>query len=196
VESHFAVLGEGAMVLSTPSRPACPVESEGYRGFETWMDCSATMADDSDPEHQNFESSSTGYPATGMVPSSVGQKPSLAFTPDTPTTAPADQHERPVPDAKRLAAGAVLLGPDGSPMAGQILHFTLQRYVDVPGVSIYWSNEWQVEAVTDQQGLARAALPLSGWSNYPEGPWRINVSFDGGPGLYPRHTASPLTAAA
>ena len=190
LNSQFAVLGTDATVRSSPSRPACPAGSEGYRGFGTWIDCPSPAGASSDPDHQNFE---WGGPqnkrvATGAVPSATGAKPSLAFTPDTPTTAPVDNQQKPAPGAKRLAVGALLRDPAGNPLASEIVHFTLQEFVGT-----FWVNEWQVDSVTGSDGIARASLPLSGWSNLDGDPWRIVASFDGGPGLYPRHVASPLT---
>jgi hypothetical protein len=87
---------------------------------------------------------------------------------------------------------AALVDPASGPLQGETIHFTLQsaRNDDTLGG---WGSRWTVDAETGSDGVARALLPTEG---YPAEGTRLRVlaTFDGGPDLWPRHAAVPVTS--
>jgi hypothetical protein len=115
-------------------------------------------------------------------------------------------------DRPRIEAGAALTGPNGSPLADAVVHFTFQYLLTAahpaPQVTLnYPFNLWRADAVTGTDGIARAVLPVWGikaiqeayqstislWGTPSELHFRVFATYDGGPGLYPQHAELPLT---
>ena len=192
--ARFILLGSNPSVESSPARPACPapMETQGYRGYQTWVDCPLVPreVDEGNPEYEPYDSSFPNRASMGYVPnSSAASRPSLTMTADTPTSARVDSNEDPTPTAVKIPVGARLLDPSGAPLAGETIHFVL-HFLDYD----YWQIHQQIDAVTDEDGVARAMLPALNTYLQPAGPWKIGAIYDGKPGvLYPRHIASPLT---
>ena len=63
-----------------------------------------------------------------------------------------------------------------------------------------WLTTWEVDAVTDADGVARAVLPiddLSAWGfHYADYDFRLLATFDGAAALYPVHTAKAFQLSA
>ncbi|MGH2710260.1 MAG: hypothetical protein ACRDH9_03530 [Actinomycetota bacterium] len=189
-EGVLAALGESPVIVSHPSRPVCEL-SPGYRGFGTWQECQFGTSDDPGYQAVDGESNFSGGQANGAT----GLAPSLRFTADTPSEASLDDHEA-GPKVARVPVGAVLLSPQGEPLAGRVVHFDLQSSQGgLDPVKFGWANLWQVDAVTDAYGVARAAVPLlqtASLHSFGYQTWRILATFDGEAGLYPRHVAQTL----
>ncbi len=185
--STFAVLGTSPVITSSPSRPACPGALGAYRGFGRWTECPVGFREDH-PQHQSFDIPRLGTPSNGTATGASGSPISISITPDTPASAAADPNEAPTPDGLRIPVGARVVDASGTPLAGETVHFGLQIDFDD-----CWPVVWQVDAVTDDDGVARARLPLLKTGLQPQGPWRVAATFDGGPGRYPAHTAVPIT---
>jgi hypothetical protein len=94
-------------------------------------------------------------------------------------------------------------------MPGATLHFDLQYgFASDPTTTgmvpfTLWYNFAQVDAITNQNGVATALLPVD--LGYPLGltsvdpttnPVQILATFDGAAGILPRHAASPLQVSA
>jgi hypothetical protein len=130
-----------------------------------------------------------------LAPGASGRAGTLAFTADTPGTAPADHQAVFSPTAARLPVGARVLDPDGLPVAGAEVHFVLESgFPAVPGAFVGWSRLWQVEGVTGADGVARASLPLwaTGALAADGTTFRLAVVHDGATGSYPLKTLKPL----
>jgi len=192
MEARFLVLGTNPSVHSSPSRPACP--GSMYRGYQTWADCPVPPGGtaEGDPDHEAYDPPSEIRASVGHVPNApFAARPSLTLTPDTAQTAPVDYNDDPTPSVVRIPAGASLLDASGAPLAGERIHFALQLWVEEGG---YWRIHEQIEALTDEHGIARALVPALGTHGGEVYPWRISATYDGRPGIfYPRHVASPLT---
>ena len=195
----FAALGSAPVITSSPSQGVCAA-STGPRGFGSWAECAVQGAD---PDRQFFDTPAqvvTQAPdsqrlAFGTAPEASGASPGLAMTPDTPAVAPAGAW---------LVPGVRLTDPQGAPISGATIRFDLQFALTggVQGLERSWFNGWEIEGVTDADGIARGGLPLDIATldeitgDFPNN-WmfRIMASFDGAPGLHPRRVAQSLQVA-
>jgi hypothetical protein len=188
-------LGDEPTIVASPSTPVCPT-STGLHGFGSWSEC-ILSGDDAENEHFG-DFPVFIHDSRGAAPLARGRAPTLAVTEDTPAE---------VGEGERLVAGARLLDPSGEPIAGGTIHFDLQAgcwalgFCDlVPDTSsatgLSWANLWVATGVTGADGVARVRLPttLGDFSRF-QPPWRYRVlaTFDGGPGMYPRHAGKAVT---
>lgn len=100
--------------------------------------------------------------------------------------------------------GGHALAKVGVAVAGAVVHLTLQRgchlhcALGAPSQSLgrYWMNVWEIDGVTDADGVARAALPLrllpTEWRPHLGEVFRVLSTYDGGPGTHPQHAGLPL----
>ncbi|MDQ3991804.1 MAG: hypothetical protein M3245_05790, partial [Actinomycetota bacterium] len=194
----FAALGQDPVVLSSPSQGVCAA-STGPRGFGAWSECPVQGGSDRQvfdvPAQNETKGPHARHWTGGSAPRAAGAPPALMVG-VTEGEAPGDD---------RIDATATLRSPEGSPMAGRRIRFNLQLAIDggPQGMEPSWFSGWEVEAVTDEAGIARATVPADLQALYElmspsfPGPseWRLRLlaSFDGAQGLHPRHTAHPLT---
>ena len=190
----FHAGGANPTVVSAPSAPVC---GSGSRGFGAWRGCpyagaaSAAAA----PGQEWFDSQANAHvyssntPA-GWAPFASGTFADLQVLPGSPAGA---RDGGTVPVAARLHA------PSGAPMPDTALVFSLQAQpCNLPGA---WLNMWETEAVTDAEGVARAALPSATQTPRPPShysqpcaeAYRIHVTFNGAAGLYPARVSQPVT---
>lgn len=179
----FVADGTDPQIFSSPSQVVCP-QSSAARGFGTWGECG--LMDAGGANHEPIDLYRHAY---GRAANASGQAPALAFTSDTPKNASAGPGW--------VSAAVRLVDPDGNPVAGATIHFDLQD--TIPSQSTSWVTNWEVDAVTGADGVARAQVPLDGSDQgiqaYPDIVWRLFATYDGAPGLYPKHAASLLTLA-
>jgi hypothetical protein len=191
----FEALGQSPMLSLSPRRGVCPQSPP--RGFGGWVDC-AVFGDD--PDHQPIDYRAV-TPAAGFAPFSTGQPTALAFTGDTSSGTAVGHRVFGDDDGATVAVGATLTGPDGKPLAGRLVHFDLQALLKAEDVFYKaWFTTWEVDAVTDADGVARAVLPiddLSAWGfTYADYDYRLLATFDGAAALYPVHTAKAFQLSA
>jgi len=95
-----------------------------------------------------------------------------------------------------------LLSPTGKPIGGAKVHVDLQYgyVVDPTGSTplIQWYDFSQAEAVTGGDGRATASLPIDlGYLGITSidstKAVQILATYDGAPGVYPRHASTPVT---
>jgi hypothetical protein len=130
----------------------------------------------------------------GEARGATGASPTIEFV-DTATS---------VAKGARLPISVRLRGPGGAPISGATLHLTLQdgcwpvcaltpQALQI-AAGTYWTNVWEVAVVTDDQGVARASLPVVvGPPFSPDQTYRVLATYDGSDGIYPRHVAHPIT---
>lgn len=191
----FVAAGQDPRIFSSPARGVCP-GSPSPRGYGIWVDCALFG---SDPDHQPHDGKAV-IPAEGVAPAASGLPASVAFLPETPSTGTLGSRLS-GQQGSRISVGARLVGPGGDPLEGKVVHFDLEGLLKA-GDLFYdaWYTMWEVHAVTDEDGVARASLPLEDmtlWGvaldNYD---FRLLATFDGEPGrpgLYPTHAAAPFT---
>jgi hypothetical protein len=184
----FVAAGESPVIVSQPSQGIC-AGSPGYRGYGYWSE-TAPGCDvaDADPDRQVSDTAVAGH---GTAPGAVGAAPMLSISGDTPGEAtasfvgPLEDYDSRDP---RLPVGAVLTAPSGDAIPGATVHFTLQFFGGTR-----WRNQYRVDAVTADDGVARARLPLAFNAQAQDYRWRILATYGGAPGLYPRHVAKAIT---
>jgi hypothetical protein len=183
----FVATGESPVIVSQPSQGIC-AGSPGYRGYGSWSE-TAPGCDvaDADPDHQVSDTAVAGH---GEALRAVGAAPALVITGDTPAAATAsfvgsleDYEQR---DA-RLPVGAALTAPGGEAIPAAPVHFMLQFFGGTR-----WRNQYRMDAVTGDDGVARARLPLAFNAQAQDYQWRVLATFDGAQGLYPRHVAKAV----
>jgi hypothetical protein len=196
----FVAAGQGPVISASPANGVCAA-SPFLHGGPLWTDCTTYIPPGTDPDRVGYDflggNGNPGY-GTGFAPMIVG----------TPVDIVASAPLGDVPDDSAAPVSATL-SSGGSPLAGAPVHFDLQLGIPIPrglgagdGTVIQWLNISQSEGVTDASGVAHSVLPLGlrrmfGLQNGPEG-WftRLMVTFDGAPGLQPRHVVAPLNLTA
>lgn len=184
----LVVLGSAPRSRSIPSKATCGDGQGGVRGFGSWTDCTSGV---------------TLPPAVGggTVPNATGAAPTLGFTAETPATAPLDLGIEYDQAASRIPVGLRVTLPGGAPAVGEPVQLWLQYRctpTQPPQLPGSWSGAWRVDAVTGEDGVARARMPLlftgDHVGRYPACgfDWRILGIFGGSPGAYPAQLASPL----
>lgn len=181
---RLVALGSDPSIFSSPSLPA---GTEQVRGFGSWEERTGLgeCPGYEDPECRHIDSANDG--GHGEAPAASGVSPTLAFTLDTPQLVPAETTSVPV--------GARLLTPDGNPISGAVVHFSL-----LAGDPNYSVTQWWTSAVTGPQGVARADLPVRATDpefSYgsildPAFPRKLYATFDGARGLHPVHDIGDL----
>jgi hypothetical protein len=178
----FMVLGEDPRVFAHPSRPVC-VLSTGYRGFGEWSDCPVPG---NDPGHDLVQFKSP-LPTRGVVPGATGRAPSLELLEDPPSSGEL---------GTVIPVEARLTDPGGAPLVGAVVQFDLM--LQVPGeMNPHWSGIWypaiKTQGVTDENGVARGEIRLAVDPDLAASrDWRIQATYDGGPGIYPAHAARAI----
>lgn len=184
----FIAAGESPEIVSQSSQGIC-AGSPGYRGYGTWSE-TAPGCDvaDADPDRQVSDTATAGH---GTALRAVGAAPALSITDDTPGAATAsfvgafEDYDQRDP---RLPVGALLAAPGGAVIPAATVHFTLQF---LGGTR--WRNQYRVDAVTGEDGVARARLPLAFNAQAQDYRWRVLATYGGAAGLYPRHVAKAVT---
>jgi hypothetical protein len=192
VGGTFVADGDDPVILSSPNQGVCPHSPSVARGFGHWLNC---QTQGTDPERQTYERVWI-YPSTGRAPDAVGTAPTLTLLPETPSSATAQG---------RIEVAARLLDAAGEPISGAPITFDLQhQFSDGFFVEFgkAWANSWEVSGVTDENGVARALLPVTNqkWNNVSKNfyslsltdPWQILATYDGDEGVYPRHASQPI----
>ncbi|MFN2543956.1 MAG: hypothetical protein ABR600_05205 [Actinomycetota bacterium] len=185
----FVALGQHPWIQADPSQGQCPASPQPRRSV-AWTDCHANTAD---PDTQLYDWYQDAGTASGFAPFASLTAPALSLLPGTPAAVTIDG---------TADLGARLTAPDGSPIAGALIRFSLQawapRTTDPAGQS--WFNGSEVDAVTDSTGVARAVLPTFDQSPWGIGPgvftFRLAATYDGvpgNPGWASRHVAQPVT---
>jgi hypothetical protein len=186
----FVADGQSPHIVSSPSRPVCRT-STARRGIGTWSDCSISS---DDPEHQVMGAIPIWIQYShGEARGATGASPTIEFF-DTATS---------VAKGARLPISVRLHLPGGAPIPGATLHLALQDgcwpvcaltpQALETAAGTYWTNVWEVAAVTDDQGVARASLPaVVGPPLSPDQTYRVLATYDGSDGIYPRHVAHPI----
>ena len=177
--SLFVADGENPLVRSTPFRPACALTPGSERGFGAWTDCE------------------TAAHAVGLAPGAAGGASAVAFSADQQTTTWGDPSGEMYPDPITLDVRAQVMDHEADPVAGGMVHFTVERRVSTGE----WQVLWQADTQTDVEGWATAELPLVTVVPFPPdllgltAEYRLLAAFDGHGGnspLRPAYTAEPL----
>lgn len=203
-QAQFVTLASDPAIISSPSRGVCPPSAPGFRGYGTWTECRLAQGGPVNGSEQHYTVDGSGSTTMGLAPLAAGRAPFLAFTEDTPHTAPLDAHPDLAREVARAEVAARLLDPEGNPIEGATIHFDWEYAC--PGtpcgapveadVITLWNNAWQVDAVTGSDGVARARIPLWGSAQFvgqnPRFLHRWAATYDGAPGLFPRHALQPF----
>jgi hypothetical protein len=163
----FVAAGDQPSILSNPSYPTCS-ESGGARGSGLWRECAPGGGQ---------------HVSAGYAPHAASAPATLQFVGSY--EAPADENLAVYPDPKTVHVGARVTDAAGSPVAGGDVHFLLEQ---VDNSRLYWN----VDAVTDADGIARADLPLLGTGN--GAPFAVLALFDGRAGALPLLPANATQA--
>lgn len=196
----LVALGDQPAIVSSPSQGVCAL-STGARGFGDWAECDVYGPD---PDHQIFDVATepffgspfpTELAAFGTAPNAAGESVTFRFLSETPSTAV---------DGEGVIVSASLFDAAGQPMTGEVVRFDLQfgvrARIDAP-VQRAWMNGWEVEAVTDERGIAAARLPTAVnplrvvYASPPDWEFRLVATYDGSlsPPRLPAHVAAPIT---
>jgi hypothetical protein len=188
----FVAAGAGPSIVGSPANGICPT-SPSPRGAGTWIDCSTYTAPGTDPDHATYDflgGLDNPGNAVGSAPQATAAAPGLDIV-SSPTAAV---------DGTTVPVSVRLLEPSGAPIAKGRLHVDLQVGIPIAsGTLVQWVNISQTEAITSPGGIANAKLPVAlqrlvGLTAMPAG-WQTQllVTFDGGPGLTPRHQSAPIS---
>lgn len=190
----LSAAGTDTSVLSSPSLPvgcgALPVGCGQYRGFGTWEERTGEECAGNPGDPECIKLDRIQWSGMGEVPGATGTAPSVAFTPDTPQIAPVGSETVPV--------GARLLTPDGNPLPGAVIHFSLLGSFSPE----YTFSQWWTSGVTGPDGVAQVDLPVRLEDpDFSYGridtayPFKLYATFDGTADLYPVHAISDFAIA-
>jgi hypothetical protein len=181
-------LSAAPQILSSPANGVCPA-SPGASGSTQWTTCGMDGPAGEDPDHTTYDylSGFNHGDGAGLAPSSTATSPSLTID-----SAPAAAN-----DGTPATVAVTLLDAAGAPLAGATVHLDAQLGLatDAAGLTVQWLDVSQATGVTDVAGRARISLPL-GYGRLlnitslaPTWSTRLLATFDGAPGLTPRHAA-------